>query len=278
MESCQSFAYDAYGKRRDSSTALTNLLYSGEWRDSDLGMDYLRSRWYNPANGTFNRIDDYAGNTQEPQSLHKYAYCHGNPINFIDPEGLFTQQFGYLAEAAIQQVYAVDHPTDIVSYGGWTRLGGPLGRAFKLKPDILNHSKSTWLEIKPLTVSGVAKAGIQYEAYYTYLGAFDYHPEATWKPSNHFVIAGSVQIMFFNAGGIVFYTDAYDSAEDLLALKSYDAVKVFMRSPAGRRIAHSVLGGLSRVPGLVTARVKIDESRLRGYFNIAFMLAGLGMP
>ena len=50
-------------------------------------MDYLRSRWYNPANGTFNRIDDYAGNTQEPQSLHKYAYCHGNPINGADPSG-----------------------------------------------------------------------------------------------------------------------------------------------------------------------------------------------
>ncbi len=51
---------------------------------------YLRARWYNPSNGLFNRIDPYAGNNQDPQSLHKYLYCHANPINGIDPSGLLT--------------------------------------------------------------------------------------------------------------------------------------------------------------------------------------------
>jgi hypothetical protein len=42
---------------------------------------------YNPINGAFNRVDPYAGNMQDPQSLHKYAYVHNNPVNGIDPSG-----------------------------------------------------------------------------------------------------------------------------------------------------------------------------------------------
>jgi len=32
-------------------------------------------------------MDPYAGNTSDPQSLHKYLYCHANPVNGIDPSG-----------------------------------------------------------------------------------------------------------------------------------------------------------------------------------------------
>ena len=53
-------------------------------------MYYNRARYYDPSNGRFNRTDPYAGNTQDPQSLHKYLYCHNNPINAIDPTGKMT--------------------------------------------------------------------------------------------------------------------------------------------------------------------------------------------
>jgi hypothetical protein len=45
------------------------------------------ARYYNPANGVFNRLDPYAGNTHDPQSLHKYTYVHNNPVNGVDPTG-----------------------------------------------------------------------------------------------------------------------------------------------------------------------------------------------
>lgn len=35
-------------------------------------------------------MDPFGGNRQDPQSLHKYAYCHNNPTNGIDPSGNFT--------------------------------------------------------------------------------------------------------------------------------------------------------------------------------------------
>jgi len=55
-------------------------------------MYYLRARYYNPSNGLFNRVDPYSGNHSDPQSLHKYLYCHANPINNIDPTGEFTMK------------------------------------------------------------------------------------------------------------------------------------------------------------------------------------------
>jgi RHS repeat-associated protein len=62
-------------------------LYSGEQFDSKIGQQYLRARYYDPATGRFNRIDPFFGNLDDLQSLHKYLYTHGNPVNGIDPSG-----------------------------------------------------------------------------------------------------------------------------------------------------------------------------------------------
>jgi len=55
------------------------------------GQQYLRARFYDPASGTFNRLDPYAGNLADPQSLHKYLYSHANPVAFSDPSGYFAE-------------------------------------------------------------------------------------------------------------------------------------------------------------------------------------------
>jgi RHS repeat-associated protein len=84
-------AFDAYGNAVgfDPSVALTEFLYSGEQFDSKIGQQYLRQRYYNPATGRFNRLDPFFGNLNDPQSLHKYLYTHADPVNGIDPSGLF---------------------------------------------------------------------------------------------------------------------------------------------------------------------------------------------
>ncbi len=53
-------------------------------------MQCLCTRYYNPSTGRFNRMDPFAGNTQDPQSLHKYAYAHANPVMGVDPSGLVS--------------------------------------------------------------------------------------------------------------------------------------------------------------------------------------------
>jgi len=87
----ESYSYDAYGVLLGGPRATqTDLLYTGEMYDSGAEMYYLRARYYDPLNGRFNRMDPFAGNNQDPQSLHKYLYVHNNPVNGIDPSGEFT--------------------------------------------------------------------------------------------------------------------------------------------------------------------------------------------
>lgn len=83
------------------------MLYAGEQFDDNLGQYYLRARYYNPLNGTFNRMDPHPGNNQDPQSLHKYLYCHNNPINATDPSGLSISVGGWIAIAVIALVVMV---------------------------------------------------------------------------------------------------------------------------------------------------------------------------
>jgi RHS repeat-associated protein/prepilin-type N-terminal cleavage/methylation domain-containing protein len=87
----QQYNYDAYGVGVSlPSSPLTTLLYAGEQFDSVVKQYYLRARYYDPSNGRFSQRDTFAGNNFDPQSLHKYDYCHGDPVSGIDPSGEFT--------------------------------------------------------------------------------------------------------------------------------------------------------------------------------------------
>lgn len=78
------------GNPTATSPAATNYLYTGEQFDEHAQHYYLRARYYNPLNGRFNRMEPYAGSPQDPQSLHKYLYCHANPVSYRDPSGKFA--------------------------------------------------------------------------------------------------------------------------------------------------------------------------------------------
>jgi RHS repeat-associated protein len=54
------------------------------------------ARFYNPATGRFLSRDPEDGISTDPQSLHKYLYAGGDPVNRLDPSGRFN--IGELAE------------------------------------------------------------------------------------------------------------------------------------------------------------------------------------
>jgi len=66
---------------------------SAEQYDSDLGLYYLRARYYNPATGRFLSRDPNDGVPTDPASLHKYMYAGGDPVNAWDPSGRATIPF-----------------------------------------------------------------------------------------------------------------------------------------------------------------------------------------
>jgi RHS repeat-associated protein len=82
------YEYDAWGNKINSTgTTPNNYLYRAEQYDSDLGLYYLRARYYNPATGRFLSRDPEDGKPVDPASLHKYLYAGGDPVNMFDPTG-----------------------------------------------------------------------------------------------------------------------------------------------------------------------------------------------
>jgi len=67
-----------------------SYLYAGEQRDTESGNYYLRARYFSPLRGGFTQMDTYAGNNQDPITLHKYLYANANPVSNIDPTGRFS--------------------------------------------------------------------------------------------------------------------------------------------------------------------------------------------
>jgi len=61
--------------------------YRGEQYDPDLGLYYLRARYYNPSTGRFMSRDPLDGDAIDPATLHKYLFANGNPVNLSDPSG-----------------------------------------------------------------------------------------------------------------------------------------------------------------------------------------------
>jgi RHS repeat-associated protein len=106
----EQYNYDAYGVGLSApASTLTPYLYTGQQWDSVLRRYYLRARYYDPSNGRFNQLDPYNGNNFDPQSLHKYDYCHGDPVNGVDPSGEFTVWEVLLAVAVLLLVFSITY-------------------------------------------------------------------------------------------------------------------------------------------------------------------------
>ena len=84
------YAYEAFGEvLAQSGTTINDYLFAGEQFDQNLGVYYLRARYYDQGIGRFTQMDSWMGNSSDPVTLHKYLYGNANPIMFTDPTGNF---------------------------------------------------------------------------------------------------------------------------------------------------------------------------------------------
>ena len=89
------YRYDAWGNNIidpwDSGLGIANInpyRYRGYRFDSETGLYYLNSRYYDPSIGRFISADsiNYLDPSSE-QGLNLYAYCGNNPVMYSDPSG-----------------------------------------------------------------------------------------------------------------------------------------------------------------------------------------------
>ncbi|MGF1674223.1 MAG: RHS repeat-associated core domain-containing protein [Rivularia sp. (in: cyanobacteria)] len=87
-EITDTYSYDAYGRLLNSTgTTENDYLYQGEQFDSNLDLQYLRARYYDPNTGRFVSVDPVEGSLEQPMSRHRYIYGNDNPVTYIDPSG-----------------------------------------------------------------------------------------------------------------------------------------------------------------------------------------------
>ena len=89
-----SYAYDPWGKTWDASGTLASTLgtfnplrYRGYVYDTETGLYYLNSRYYNPTWGRFINADGFVSTGQGISGNNMFAYCGNDPVNRYDPDG-----------------------------------------------------------------------------------------------------------------------------------------------------------------------------------------------
>ena len=87
------YSYDAWGKCTVTNAAgyavgdKNPFRYRGYYYDTETGLYYLNSRYYNPEFGRFISADGFVSTGQGITGSNMFAYCGNNPINRHDPSG-----------------------------------------------------------------------------------------------------------------------------------------------------------------------------------------------
>ncbi|HWQ91673.1 MAG TPA: RHS repeat-associated core domain-containing protein [Clostridia bacterium] len=210
------YVYDAYGRLIRSAGTTPNVYrYCGERLDPDLGLYYLRARYYNPQTGRFWTMDSYEGSQSDPLSLHKYLYAQDNPINLTDPSGhnpLSAAINGQLVHKIIGRDFMAKVPGGISGPAVSTVLGGLYpGTYFPtilMFPDLIDVQGKQIYEIKPFPRWLDGKLQLT-----MYVGAFNFFdPAKGWTagstympPSKIYLGALAWAIVYQPSGGVIMY-------------------------------------------------------------------------
>lgn len=154
-----------YGESNNLAGSDSKKRFTSYDRSDITKLDYAVNRHFSAAQGRFTQVDPIgmsAAYLTNPQSLNLYAYCFNDPINHVDPSGLFLPAeaggaaIGGPVVAAI--VLAVLAALRVIfgSRGPRTRMGARIER--RLSP-AETGSSGNWEE--PSVESGVGAVTIQ---------------------------------------------------------------------------------------------------------------------
>ena len=143
------YAYDAFGNRTVEEETVENRFgFAGEMMDAVTGQYYLRARFYNPVIARFLSEDTYYGD-----GLNLYAYCHNNPVGYVDPSGheglICSKKYGELkkkeagggtlSEIERQQIYEYEQNQKKSSGAG---SGSKSGDSSRIRVDSYDNMRN----------------------------------------------------------------------------------------------------------------------------------------
>ena len=123
--------YDADGEQAEDTAAVIQaenlrFLYNGRYgvETGANGLYYMRARYYNPQIKRFINRDIIDGSITDSQSLNKYSYVQGNPVNLIDPFGLCAQDyFSRAGHELLDWLGFIFDPADAINFLWYTAEG-----------------------------------------------------------------------------------------------------------------------------------------------------------
>ena len=114
-EIAKNYIYDAFGNEQYTMADSNPFRYCGEYADREMGLLYLRNRYYNPSTGRFITEDPIRDGT------NWYAYANSNPVMYIDPWGLDAIVITNSNSVGIEGVATAGHTSVIYqdANGSW---------------------------------------------------------------------------------------------------------------------------------------------------------------
>ena len=129
------FTFDAFGDLiARSGNTPNDMLYRGQQIDSELGLYYLRTRWYNSLTGRFLTADKYeldgkllccqaarveaiiTGGPAALASHHLFSYANHDPVNWLDRSG--ESSIAERVLVAIEVYLVIQNVQAVYSFGG----------------------------------------------------------------------------------------------------------------------------------------------------------------
>ena len=124
------YTYDAWGRILTATgdlAAVNPLRYRGYFYDTETGLYYLQSRYYDPTVKRFINADSYTSTNSNFIGYNMFAYCNNNPVVAKDSEGKWLNiVVGAVVGAAINVTFAIieQQPIDEVIVSGLCGAAG----------------------------------------------------------------------------------------------------------------------------------------------------------
>ena len=118
------YSYNAWGKVLSATgtmAAINPIRYRGYYFDSDSGLYYLKSRYYDPNLQRFINSDDITSTGQGFIGTNTYAYCGNDPITRRDASGCVWETAWDIVSLGVSVVDVCVNPADPWA---WASLAG----------------------------------------------------------------------------------------------------------------------------------------------------------